>query len=194
MSEVSVTHILQRIKEGDSGSNDELWTIAYHELRKLAQSKMSREKTGHTLQATDLVNEVYIRVMKSQLVCDNTGHFFATCAMMMHRILIDRARRKRGQVPVTDVEIDIEKLDVADLNTPVEVLEAVNEALEMVEKKNAEGVNIARLRYYLGMTIPEVAEATDMPEITVKRKWDYVRSQLIRELKSKEFGQEKQSK
>src|SRR5438445_9688462 len=156
-----VTQILNAIEQGDPQAAEQLLPLVYEELRKLAGQKLAQEKPGQTLQATALVHEAYLRLVDVEQAqhWNSRGHFFAACAEAMRRILVDQARRKlslrRGgdlqRHPIDDREIEAPE-------PSVDVL-AVHEALERFQAVDATAAQIVKLRYFAGLTIPQVAEA-----------------------------------
>jgi RNA polymerase sigma factor (TIGR02999 family) len=181
-----VTHILTAIEQGDPNAADKLLPLMYEELRKLAGHKMANEAAGNTLQPTALVHEAWLRLVGN----DNPkfagrAHFFAAAAEAMRRILIEKARRKRavrhggGQQRV-DVQ-DVQELDVIPVTDENQLL-AVNEALDKLAGVHAVQAEVVKLRYFVGMTNAEVAEALCLSERTVKNYWAHARAWLFREI------------
>ena len=182
-----VTQILAEIEGGDPTAAEQLLPLVYSELRRLAAAKISREKSGQTLQATALVHEAYMRLVDVEKTqkWDSRRHFFAAAAESMRRILIEQARRrnrlKRGgnfeRVPLDDVEVTLE--------TPQIDLLALDEALEELKKEEPEKAEIVQLRYFAGMTHEEVAELMGFSTITAKRHWRYARAWLLKQMEGK---------
>lgn len=178
-----VTRILAAIEQGDARAADELLPVVYEELRRLAAAKMSQEPPGHTLQATALVHEAYIRLVGSQDQ-DWSGrtHFFAAAAEAMRRILIDNARRKlrlkrgggRQKIGLTDAEPAIEG--------PSEDLIALDEALVRLAEMDKTKADLVKLRYFAGLTLEQAASVLNLPERTAKRYWAHARAWLHREV------------
>jgi RNA polymerase sigma factor (TIGR02999 family) len=157
--------------------------LVYRELRYLARRKMRGERSGHSLQATDLVNEAYLRLAQQHDAgwCHRT-QFFAVAARVMRRILIDRARshqyQKRGG-PARHVAID----DVA-LVSPArpEELVILDAALQRLEQHHSRKAAVVELRYFGGLTTEEIAEHLGVAPITVKRDWSLAKAWLYREM------------
>lgn len=178
-----VTRILTAIEQGDARAADELLPVVYEELRRLAAAKMSQEPPGHTLQATALVHEAYIRLVGSQDQ-DWSGrtHFFAAAAEAMRRILIDNARRKlrlkrgggRQKIGLTDAEPAIEG--------PSDDLIALDEALDRLAEMDKTKADLVKLRYFAGLTLEQTAGVLNLPERTAKRYWAHARAWLHREV------------
>ena len=166
-----VTELLSQIQRGDNVAAEELLPLLYDELRRLAQAKMAREKPGQTLQATALVHEAYMRLVGAEDPgWQNRGHFFAAAAEAMRRILIERARRyarlKHGgdqyRISLSD--------GIPDTSKSEEIL-ALDEALQKLESLDSVMSNVAKLRYFAGLTVEETAKALDMSPRSVNRAW-----------------------
>ena len=182
-----VTQILQDAEQGDPTAAEKLLPLIYEELRKLAASRMANERVDHTLQATALVHEAYMRLVpndgsKPETHWDGRGHFFAAAAEAMRRILIESARRKRAQkrggALVRQTWDDSRIATAAD---PDEIL-AVDEALTKFAVEEPELAQLVSLRYFAGMTIPETAAALGISPRSVNRQWDCARAWLFREI------------
>jgi RNA polymerase sigma factor (TIGR02999 family) len=178
-----VTRILDAIEHGRPEAAQQLLPLVYDELRKLAAHKMSGEAGGHTLQATALVHEAWIRLVgRSTQGFQNREHFFAAAAEAMRRILVDHARRKKslkrgsGAAPEP---FDEAAIIVA---APPDELLAVNEALDRLAVEDAAAAQLVKLRYFVGMTMEEAASALGMAPRTTERLWTYARSWLKREM------------
>ena len=162
--------------------------LVYEELRRLARQKMGQERAGHTLQATALVHEAYLRLVDGNTVKSWEGrwHFFGAAAEAMRRILVDQARRrdrmKRGG-GVARQRIDLETLAVT-VNEPPQELLAVDEALTALAREHAEKAQLVKLRYFAGLTIEEAAEVLGISVATANRHWAYARAWLFRYLES----------
>ncbi len=182
----NVTQLLARIESGDGQASDELLPLVYAELRKLAASKMSDERTDHTLQATALVHEAYLRLVdrKATQNWNSRGHFFGAAAEAMRRILVENARRKLsdrhgGQWVRTDADI-AEMLAAESCPDPV-LLISVHEALERLAERSPRKVELVKLRYFAGLTLNEAAEILGISPATAEDDWTYVRAWLRRE-------------
>jgi RNA polymerase sigma factor (TIGR02999 family) len=172
-----VTQILNAIQSGDSQAASQLLTLVYDELRRLAAAQMAREKPGHTLDATGLVHEAYLRLVGDQEF-DNRGHFFAAAAEAMRRILVDRARRKsavRHGGGLTPLQLEA---DLAAAREPREDLIALDEALNRLAVEDPLKAELVKLRYFAGLTLPEAAAALGLSERTAGRHWAYARAWL----------------
>jgi len=163
-------------------SADSAAAAVYNELRRLAAAYMRRERPGQTLQATALVHEAYLRLAGAGTPWKDRHHFMGVAARSMRQILVDRARARGAQkrwggmdrVSLTDSLIRANDED--------HMLPALDEALSRLEQIDAEQARIIELRYFVGLSIEETAEAMDMSPATVKRRWALARAWLFREL------------
>lgn len=153
--------------------------LVYDELRKLAQAKLAREAPGQTLQATALVHEVWLKIAGSNSQeWRNRGHFLAAAAEAMRRILIDKARRKAavrhgsGQAHGELHESRIE------LRAPPEEILAVHDALDALAAEDELAAKVVKLRYFAGLTIPEIGEALEISPRSANRNWAFARAWL----------------
>lgn len=167
---------------GDAREIDTLMPLVYEELRRMAHQHMAQERPNHTIQATALVNEVYLKLKNDRADWQNRAHFFALAAQMMRRILIDYARRhtreKRGGGAV-QVTLD-EAMWIAPEKS--EEMLAVDEALQRLEKIDQRRSQIAVMRFFSGLSIEEIADALAISKETVHRDWRVTRAWLRREL------------
>jgi RNA polymerase sigma factor (TIGR02999 family) len=178
-----VTRILESIEHGDPKAADELLPLVYGELRKLAASKMARESPNQTLQPTALVHEAWLRLVgEANPKFAGRAHFFGAAAEAMRRILIDKARRKRALRHGGDQHrVEMEGMDVAAPGDDEELL-AINEALDKLSAIHAVQAKVVKLRYFVGMTNVEAAQALGLSERTVKNYWTHARAWLFREI------------
>jgi RNA polymerase sigma-70 factor, ECF subfamily len=163
----------------------EVMPLVYDQLRRLARAYMARERVGRTLQATALVNEAYVRLMKEKgHIWQNRAHFCAIAAGAMREILVERARarlaQKRGG---SRVRVSLENVRAADEGTPVDLL-ALHVALERLAKQDPQLARIVELRFFGGLTVEETAEALDISPATVKRAWSMAKAWLRREMEN----------
>lgn len=179
-----ITQILSRLETTDDKAAAELLPLVYEELRKLARAKMSNELPNHTLQATALVHEAYLRLVGGgPQSWANRAHFFAAAAEAMRRILIDRARRRRAQRHGGGKEhVPLEDLPIAAPADDEELL-AVHEALEKLAGHDAQKAELVKLKYFAGLTTNEAAAVLGLSEPTAKRHWAYARAWLFREIR-----------
>ncbi len=177
-----VTQILIAIENGDCRAAEQLPPLVYDELRRLAAEKMTHEQPDHTLQATALVHEAYIRLVDVTTIqrWDSQRHFFAAAAEAMRRILVEHARHKSRLKRGGDLqrqELDESQLGVAGFQDDVLQLDA---ALAELERKDARRAEVVKLRYFAGLTTDEVATALNVSSSTVDRDWTYARAWLFR--------------
>jgi RNA polymerase sigma factor (TIGR02999 family) len=176
-----VTQLLADWAKGDKSALDKLLPLVHAELRRIARRQMSQERDGHTLQATALVNEAYLRVAGQQgYEWQNRAHFFAVCAQVMRHVLIDharaRARDKRGGGAV-HVSLD-EAAAVA--GQPAEHFLALDDALHFLESVDPQKGKIVELRYFGGLSVDETAEVLNISPRTVRREWQRSKAWLFR--------------
>jgi RNA polymerase sigma factor (TIGR02999 family) len=185
-----VTRILDAARADDARAADELLPLVYEELRRLAAAKMACENPGQTLQATALVHEAWLRLVgDANRKWNNRTHFFAAAAEAMRRILVDNARRKRAQRHGGGKQ-RLELLDLAAPSAPnADQLLAVNDALDKFAEIDPQAAELVKLRYFVGMTIEETAEALGISKATVKRHWDYARAWLYEEIRRQQAGE-----
>jgi RNA polymerase sigma factor (TIGR02999 family) len=178
-----VTRILSAIEHGDPRAAAELLPLVYEELRKLAAEKLAHEKPGQTLQATALVHEAYLRLVGTQDPgWSGRGHFFAAAAEAMRRILVENARRKRGERHGGGLQ-RCELLEGDQVATPVsDDLLDLDAALCRLALVDAQAAELVKLRVFCGMTVDEVAASLAISPRTAKRSWAYARAWLGREL------------
>jgi RNA polymerase sigma factor (TIGR02999 family) len=179
-----VTEMLQSIDQGDPQAAVDLLSLVYQELRRLAANKMAHERPGQTLQPTALVHEAWLKLAGSdRQPWRNRRHFFAAAAEAMRRILIDRARRRNRTRHGHGLRrVDLSEIDVAASASDEELL-AVNEAVERLAREFPDRARLVQLRYFVGLSLPDAAEALGISESTAKRNWNYARLWLFRELK-----------
>lgn len=183
--ESQVTLLLTELREGNQEAANRLMPLIYGELRRMAGSYMQRERSGHTLQATALVNEVYMRLAGGETVpWQNRAHFFGIAARAMREVLLDYSRRrnagKRGGKDAQQVDIDAEHLGSAP--PKIENVIAINEALERLERIDPRQSRLIELRFFGGLTVEEAAEVIGVSPETVKREWRSAKAWLHREL------------
>ena len=180
-----VTQILSNIEAGDQQASELLLPLVYEELRKLAAARMANERTDHTLQATALVHEAYLRLVDVDQAqqWNSRGHFFGAAGEAMRRILVDSARRKQqlkaggGHLREELVEEDL----VGNPASLDQVLE-VSDALEKLDSTDPKSAELVRLRFFAGLSMPEISEVLGRPLRTLEREWTYAKMWLWNEL------------
>ena len=181
-----VTQLLVDWRQGNGDALNALIPLVYDELRRLAHNHLNRERSGHTLQSTALVNEAYLRLVRQDLEINNRAHFFAVSSHLMRQILVDYARRhraaKRG-----------DGIDKLTLNEAAALLPgksnfdllALDEALNELGRLDPQQTRVVELRFFGGLSIEETAEVAGISQATVKRDWASARAWLHRELSRK---------
>jgi RNA polymerase sigma factor (TIGR02999 family) len=179
-----VTRILSAIDQGDPHAAEQLLPLVYDELRKLATAKLAQEQPGHTLQATALVHEAYLRLVDQEQAqhFNSRGHFFAACAESMRRILVESARR-RGALKRGQGRQRIELPDLADGSgeDPIDLL-ALDDALKQLEEQHPPKAEVVKLRFFAGFTLEETAQVLGISLATAARHWAYARAWLFGKL------------
>jgi RNA polymerase sigma factor (TIGR02999 family) len=178
-----ITRLLDDTARGQLGNAEQLLSLVYDQLRRLAHQRMAAERQDHTLDATALVHEAYLRLVGDRVVpWQNRAHFFAAAAEAMRRILLDhakaRGREKRGRgrrrLP----------LSVADLaaDADSEQILSLGEAVRRLKSEYADIGQVVELRFYAGVSVAETAEILGVSPATVKRRWEFGRTWLFRAL------------
>lgn len=173
-----VTRLLDQIESGNPKAAEELLPLVYSELRKLAAARMSNEQAGQTLQATALVHEAWIRLSGSKQQWSGRSHFFSAAAEAMRRILIDKARRKATQKRGDGIEHEELNESQIELKVPAEEFIAVNDAVDELSREDELSAEIVKLRYFVGMSSREIAEALGISPRSVDRHWSFARAWL----------------
>jgi len=176
-----VTELLRDWNAGDAAGRDRLMRLVYEPLRAIAERQLQRERAGHTLQPTALVNELYVKFAEQRRVdWHDRVHFFAVAAQVMRRILVDHARRKKSDkrggdaVPVS-IDAAVEICEQQDFD-----IVALDLALERLAEIFPQQARIVELRFYGGLTLDETAEAMGISAATVSREWTMARAWLRR--------------
>jgi len=186
-----VTRILNAAAQGDRMAANELLPLVYEELRKLAAQRLAQEKPGHTLQATALVHEGYLRLVGGDVPqrFNGRGHFFAAAAEAMRRILVDDARHKQSLKGGGGRQrVSLDQVEVAAGAFSSDVL-ALDEVLEKLDRDHPRKAQLVKLRFFAGLTNDEAAEAMGVSPSTVDNDWAYARSWLRVELRGRDNDQ-----
>jgi len=191
VSREEVTQLLEAWRQGDQEALANLIPLVEAELRRIASRRMRQERPDHTLQTTALVNEAYVRLIKSEkMQWQNRGHFFAVAARLMRRILVDAARSrqyvKRGgefqRISINDEEFVSPQRD--------DDLFALDQALNKLKDIDPRKCEVVELRFFAGLDLNETAEALNVSPFTVKRDWSLARAWLVRELEGRHSREE----
>jgi RNA polymerase sigma factor (TIGR02999 family) len=177
-----VTQLLNAIEAGEPKAADQLLPLVYKELRRLAVARMANEKAGQTLQPTALVHEAWLKIAGDGHFA-NRRHFFKAAATAMQQILIDNARRKqRLKHGANQAGDELHESRIA-MTVPSEELLAVNDALAALALEDPQAAQVVQLRYFVGMTVPEIADALGLSSRTVDRHWAFARAWLKRTIR-----------
>jgi RNA polymerase sigma factor (TIGR02999 family) len=178
-----ITQLLQNWSDGDEHAIEQLMPLVYDELHRMARRYMSNEKPGHTLQATALVNEAYLRLVNaSEANFQNRTHFFAVSAQVMRRILVDWARTRQAAKRGSDVPaLELDEALAIPAQTGTDLV-AVDDALKALALVDARKSQVVELRFFGGLSIEETAEVLKVSRETVNRDWRLAKSWLRREL------------
>ncbi|SRR5579864_690498 len=180
-----VTILLKKLTAGDNNASSELMSAVYNELRRLAASYMRRERPDHTLQATALVNEAYLKLVNQRTTdWQNRAHFYGVAAQLMRRILVDHARgRLREKRGGGQKMVSLDEPLLADERQAGALLE-LDEALQRLAKLDPRQSRVVELRFFGGLTVEETAKVMGVSPKTVKRDWAVARAWLYRNVKA----------
>ncbi|PYQ62432.1 MAG: RNA polymerase subunit sigma-70 [Acidobacteria bacterium] len=178
-----VTGLLLSWRQGDAGALDRLVPLVYDELRRVARRHLRRERPGHSLQATALVHEVYLRLVDvDRMTLKSRTHFFAVAARLMRQILVDHARRKRaGKRGGGVTMMSLDEVSPAAQTSNVDVL-ALDQALDALSSFDPQQCRVVELRFFAGLNIDEAAEALGISTATVEREWAMAKAWLYQRL------------
>jgi RNA polymerase sigma factor (TIGR02999 family) len=185
-----ITRVLDRVRNNEARAASELLPLVYSELRRLAQSRLARLEPGQTLQATALVHEAWMRIVGTgDPGWECRAHFFGAAAQAMRNILVEQSRRKASLKHGGDRK-RLPEDDMAELSVEVPALNMVilDEALKRLEVKDPIKTRLVELRFFTGLSMPEVAEVMGLPLTRVEREWRFTRSWLQREVEAQQAG------
>jgi len=174
-----ITRILELVQQGQADAAADLLPLVYEDLRRLAAQKMAREAPGQTLQATALVHEAWLRLGGDQQPrWENRAHYFGAAAEAMRRILVDRARKR--QVRAASGLASPEAFDESriEIHVPEAELLALHEVLDQLAKVDADAARLVKLRYFVGLSMAEAAEALELPLRQGERLWTFAKAWL----------------
>lgn len=187
MTDPDVTALLLQWSAGDRSALDRLTPLIYQELRKNALALIAKERPGHTMSATDLVHEVYLKLVdQRQVSWENRAHFFGAAGHIMRRVLVDHAKKKHsakrgGSAPKIAMDSDIFAVDVAEEAFLANVLD-LDTTLSKLAEFDPRKAQVVEMKFFAGMTNQEVARALHTSDATVERDWKLARAWLIQEL------------
>jgi RNA polymerase sigma factor (TIGR02999 family) len=184
-----VTRLLVEWGNGNRQALEELMPLVYSELRQVAGRYMRRERSGHTLQCTALVNEAYLRLIDQHSVqWKNRAHFFGVAAEMIRRILADYARSQHAQKRGADApKISLDEAFGVGQERDLDLV-ALDEALDRLKKIDERQCRVVELRFFAGLSVEETAEVMEISPASVKREWVTAKAWLFRELSGKATG------
>jgi RNA polymerase sigma factor (TIGR02999 family) len=180
---LEVTQLLQAWSDGDQAALEKLTPVVYKELHRLARHYMAAERPDHTLQATALVNEAYMRLVDwKPMRWQNRAHFFAVSAQLMRRILVDFARNHQGQKRGGGKQtVSLEDVAVVSPGKPSDLV-ALDDSLQRLGEMDARKAQVVELRFFGGLSVDECAEVLKVSSITVLRDWNFAKVWLLRDL------------
>ena len=177
-----VTQLLNEMAKGDSGAAEKLLPLVYSELHRLAAAYMRRERSDHTLQATALINEAYLRLSKDNGEWNSREHFIGMAANVMRHVLVDYARAHKAQQRDGGLKRVEMQEDFAISTDKLEELVSLDEALRCLESQHPRQAKVVELRYFGGLSMEQIASLLGVSERSVKRDWSLARIWLFREL------------
>ena len=177
-----VTQLLNEMAKGDSGAAEKLLPLVYSELHRLAAAYMRRERPDHTLQATALINEAYLRLSKDNGEWNSREHFIGMAANVMRHVLVDYARAHKAQQRDGGLKRVEMQEDFAISTDKLEELVSLDEALRCLESQHPRQAKVVELRYFGGLSMEQIASLLGVSERSVKRDWSLARIWLFREL------------
>jgi RNA polymerase sigma-70 factor (ECF subfamily) len=177
-----VSRLLLAWSNGDRGALDRLMPIVYEELRHLAQRYMKRERLGHSLQTTALVNEAYLRLVDcKRMRWQDRAHFFAVSAQLMRRILVDHARRRNLKRGAGVPHVSLEDAAVIGSDRAADLV-ALDDALDALTRLDPRKAQVVELRFFGGLSVEETAEVLKVSSVTVMRDWSTAKAWVYREM------------
>lgn len=188
-----LTQILKAAAAGNKEASRKLLPLVYDELRKLAAARLAKTPPGNTMQPTALVHEAYLRVAEGESGWEGRNHFFGAAAQAMRDILVEQARRKASvKHGGGRARVDLDRLDVA-IERPAEEIIAIDAHLGRLQQHDPRAAQVVALRYFGGMSEPEIAAMLGVSASTVVRDWRFARSWLVREIQAESKGSSTES-
>ena len=185
LSAGNLTSLLIEWQEGDPTALDRLTPLVYDELRRIAHRYVRRERNGHTLETTALVNEAYVRLAGSKNIAwENRSHFFAATAQVMRHVLIDHARKRQYAKRGGDIQhVPLDDAISQMTSQRADELIVLNEALNELARLDPRKARVVEMRYFAGLSLEETAEALNISLMTVRRDWRAAKAWLFRRMK-----------
>jgi RNA polymerase sigma factor (TIGR02999 family) len=178
-----ITQLLKAMANGDPKASDTVLPLVYGELHRLAKSYMRRERPDHTLQATALINEAYLRLAREDTDWNSREHFIGVAANVMRRVLVDYARQHKAEQRGGGLQRVELQDDLAISAGKLDEVEQLDEALKLLERENPRQVKVVELRYFGGLSVEQIGAFLKMSPRSVKRDWSLARIWLYRQLK-----------
>ena len=177
-----VTRLLHRWRQGDAAALDELTPVLYNELRRIASGQLARERRNHTLQATEIVHDAFVRLIGTDVPWQDRAHFLAVAARSMRRLLVDHARARGREKRGGDLaRVTLQPSDVQEMPVSEELL-TLDDALSRLGERDERAASTVELYHFGGLTYDETAEVLGVSAATVKRDLRVARAWLRREL------------
>jgi RNA polymerase sigma-70 factor, ECF subfamily len=181
-SEDDISTLLRAWRDGDQRALDRLTPVVYHELHRLARRYMKRERPGHSLQTTALVNEAYMRLVRyDRMQWQDRAHFFAVSAQLMRRILVEHARRHNLKRGGGVQHVSLEETAVVGGNRAADLV-ALDDAMNALAQFDTRKVQVVEMRFFGGLSVEETAEVLKISPVTVMRDWSTAKAWLFREM------------
>jgi RNA polymerase sigma factor (TIGR02999 family) len=178
-----ITQLLKAMANGDPKASESVLPLVYGELHRLAKSYMRRERPDHTLQATALINEAYLRLVREHTDWNSREHFIGVAANVMRRVLVDYARAHRAEQRGGGLKRVELQDDLAISAGQLDEVEQLDEALKLLEKEDPRQAKVVELRYFGGLSVEQIGAFLKMSPRSVKRDWSLARIWLYRQLK-----------
>ena len=173
-----VTQLLRAWTAGDRSQENQLWPIVFGELKRLSRRYMARERPGHTLQSSALVNEAYLRLVDWKATpWQNRAHFFAMCARIMRQILIDHARGRQSARRANSNNVSLDDVAVVSPSDSAQLI-ALDDALKRLAAIHPRKADVVEMRFFGGLSVEETAEVLKVSRLTVIRDWNFARAWL----------------
>jgi RNA polymerase sigma-70 factor, ECF subfamily len=181
-----VTQLLKAMRAGDSRAAENLLPLVYAELHRLARSYMRRERPDHTLQATALINEAYLRLVGEDIDWNSRAHFIGVAANVMRRVLVDYARARNAEQRGGGlIRVEMQE-ELAISPEQLDEVEQLDEALKRLEEENPRQARVVELRYFGGLSVEQIGTLLQIAPRSVKRDWALARIWLFRQLRPEE--------